>query len=214
METIIILLFISFIILICSILLMKSIKSSYSIEKCSNICINFIKIIFMAIVKSCFEQKPIEYPVYIGNDSIDIIPQNVNYYFKDLLVHFETGYFLKYNNNNQNFLIYEFEVLNPKTNDISYIEFLELLIKICEGILIQYWRDCGYNTNNIYINNFIAVQMINTRLFIYIAKNNIGKENIKLIRQKVQHNYYASQHNAKPEELETEWHNSDNKGEE
>lgn len=126
------------------------------------------------------------YPVYIGYNGYDIIPQNVEQAFKELYTYFEMIYFDSYDNQKPNRIIYIFKIFNPKS-DLEYIDFITLIQKIIEKILVHHLR-----SQNIYVqcDGFIAVNIVGDILYVSIAKNNIGINETINFRRKIKSNYF------------------------
>lgn len=193
-----------------AILLVKTIKTNYTIEECANICIGFIKTVIKSICNTSSFQIN-QYPVYIGYNGYDIIPQNVETCFTELSNHFDNIYFIDYNNTYKNIIVYEFRVCNPHIEDMDYLKFIELLTRISEKILITHFRKCGINTNVIRIDNFISVNLNSDVLQIAFARNDNGMCEIKNSRRNIKNIYYSSLYHDIKKELNIQWNDKKNK---
>ncbi len=147
------------------------------------------------------EPVKLNYPVFIGYNGYDIIPQNVENSFKELTNYFEVLYFDYYNNTLPNRIIYRFKVRNPKI-DTSYTSFIELLQKITEKVLVQHLRKFEVHLP---CDNFIAVHIDGDILYISIAKNDLGIAETIEVRRKIKADYFDSQNNEKRKEILTNW---------
>lgn len=209
------LLSIYFFILILSIVIVKYTKPNCTLNESIAICVRFIKTIIKDIIKEFFNLSSIQniqYPVYIGYNNYDIMPQNVENCFKELSNHFDNIYFSNYKNNYANILLYEFRVYNPHMEDIDYLEFIELLTRISEKILMTHFRKYGINTNIIRIDNFIYVNLNDDILQIAFAKNDNGIREIKNLRCNLKNTYYSSQYHNTKKELKVQWNDTKGKG--
>lgn len=186
-------------ILLSAVFIVKYSKPSRTYEEASRIVTNTL----MDIIRG-FSEKEIKfpiYPVFIGFNGYDIMPQNVENAFKELSNYFEMIYFDCYNNNNPNRIVYRFKNANPKS-DLEYIDLIELLQKIIETILVHHFREQDFYMP---CDNLVAVRIQGDVLYVSIAKNDMGIIETKNYRRKHKNDYYVEKFSCGNNEIQIDW---------
>ena len=179
---------------------MKIRKPESTDREATKMFIDFIKNIFHEFSSDTKVQQA-SYPVFIGFNGYDIIPQHVETYFDELNNYFDVFYFDNFSNTHPNRIIYRFKVGNIKV-DMEYMDFLKLLQRVIEKILIQHLRNY-----DVYLpgDNLVSVNILNGVLCVSLAKNDVGIIENKDIRRKIKNNYYHSKELTSQGKINVNW---------
>ncbi|QAA30956.1 hypothetical protein [Clostridium manihotivorum] len=186
-------------IFIASVIAVKFSKCGRSTQDATKICLGFLKDVFKELSAHSHPIKP-NYPVAIGFDGRDINFDLVDASFHEISKYFEVLYccnFRFYSNR----IVYYFKFANLNT-DLEYLDFLKLIERISEKILIQHLRN---QQKFIPCDNFICSNIYQDTLQLSIALNDIGIKETKYLRNWVKHNYHASKEKQDVQDIDIDW---------
>lgn len=133
------------------------------------------------------KQPPAPFPVYFGFEDGRIVPHLVDEIFGSLYRRFETCYFTNWCET-ENRLVYAFKCVPKPDAPVDY-EYLQLLQKQAEGI-ISHELGLGGITG-VACQNIVVVDFVHGTLYISLAKNNLGIQEVLSLQANIRRKYLA-----------------------
>ena len=162
----------------CITILLVMASKKCNINKAIAIVSDFMKTIYRTLFEK--PKKKMEYPSCIGWNGIAVKPEDINRRFEKLEKYWKIVYYFDTDYKHPNLYLYKFRISMPINKDFRKTRLIGLVQKIAEKALAEYMQEW-----NCYVpvDKFIAVTIRGDILYIAIAKNDAGFEEIAQLRK-------------------------------
>jgi hypothetical protein len=146
----------------------------------------------------------IYYPVYIGIFNNQAVAELIEKEFDILNKIFESYYFSSYSLSSSNTICYSFRVTTP-IKEMTEYELIQYCERECSSLVHRYMHKCLSTVNH--VENLVFANIVDSVLYIQIATNSNGTEEIAFNKNKI-HSVYIS-HSSNSSSFTESWDNHD-----
>lgn len=167
--------------ILCLVVLAIMLIRKKSTQESVKILMNFFSSIYKAL-ETPPAQAPLNYNIFIGYNGYCIRDDIVNEYFSALSDYWETVYYTNTKYISPNVVEYEFRAYYPTKYEHSSRRLLASVKHVAEQALTRHFHNIGVS---IPVDHFIAVKIHEDVVSVYIAVNEIGFQEIDVLRKKI-----------------------------